>query len=48
MLSTPLTSCSIGVATVLATMSAEAPGYCALTEIEGGAMSGYCATGRLK
>ena len=48
MLSTPLTSCSIGVATVLATISAEAPGYEAVTEIEGGAISGYCATGRLK
>src|SRR5262245_24493020 len=48
MLSTPLTSCSIGVATVLATISAEAPGYCAVTEIDGGAMSGYCATGRAK
>ena len=38
----------MGVATVLATTSAEAPGYEADTWIVGGAISGYCATGRLK
>src|SRR3990167_8951969 len=48
MLSTPLISCSSGVATVLLTVSADAPAYWALTVIEGGAISGYCATGRVK
>ena len=43
--STPLTSCSIGVATVAATVSASAPGYAARTTMVGGAISGYCATG---
>ena len=36
---------SIGVATVAATVSASAPGYCARTTMVGGAISGYCATG---
>src|SRR3970040_329046 len=48
MLSTPLISCSSGVATVLPTVSAEAPAYWALTVMEGGAISGYCATGSVK
>src|SRR5208283_2689213 len=45
MFSTPLTSCSIGVATVSATTLALAPGYAAVTEMVGGVTSGYCATG---
>ena len=45
MSSTPLISCSIGAAMVWATVSADAPGYCALTVTVGGTMSGYCATG---
>ncbi len=45
MRSTPLTSCSIGVATVSATVLALAPGYVAVTWTVGGATSGYCATG---
>src|SRR3954462_10499042 len=47
MFSTPLISCSMGLATVSATVSAFAPGYDARTTIVGGAISGYCATGRL-
>ena len=46
MFSTPLICCSIGVTTVAATTSALAPGYCPDTVIVGGAISGYCATGR--
>src|SRR6185437_9589913 len=46
MFSTPLICCSIGVATVEATTSALAPGYCPDTVMTGGAISGYCATGR--
>src|SRR5271169_512703 len=46
MFSTPLICCSIGVTTVEATTSAEAPGYCPDTLMIGGAISGYCATGR--
>jgi hypothetical protein len=46
MSSTPLISCSIGAATVSATVSAEAPGYCAATVTVGGTMSGYWLIGR--
>src|SRR3984893_7335473 len=46
MFSTPLICCSIGVTTVEATTSALAPGYCPDTLMIGGAISGYCATGR--
>src|SRR6185436_18946719 len=46
MFSTPLICCSSGVTTVDATTSALAPGYCPVTFTVGGAMSGYCATGR--
>src|ERR1700747_948214 len=46
MFSTPLTCCSIGVTTVDATTSALAPGYWPETLMIGGAISGYCATGR--
>ena len=42
MSSTPLISCSSGVATVSASVSADAPGKVAWTVIVGGAMSGYC------
>src|SRR5687768_13424767 len=45
MFSTPLTSCSIGVATVVATTCAFAPGYTAVTSTVGGATSGYCESG---
>src|SRR5215510_9694518 len=45
MCSTPLISCSSGVATVADTTSAFAPGYDVLTTIVGGTTSGYCATG---
>ncbi len=48
MFSTPLISCSMGAATVLLTTSAEAPGYCAFTTTVGGAISGYCASGRVR
>src|SRR5258707_6121637 len=44
--STPLIWSSIGETTVEATISALAPGYCPVTLMVGGAMSGYCATGR--
>src|SRR5262249_55491769 len=44
--STPLICCSIGVTTVEATTSALAPGYWPDTLMIGGAISGYCATGR--
>src|SRR6516164_5666092 len=47
MSSTPLISCSSGVATVWATVSADAPGYDAVTFTVGGTISGYCATGRI-
>src|SRR6478672_10570866 len=46
MCSTPLICCSRGVATVFATTSALAPGYCPVTLMTGGAISGYCAIGR--
>src|SRR5215813_9623337 len=44
MRSTPLTSCSMGVATDCSTASADAPGYVAVTRIFGGARKGYCST----
>src|SRR5882762_2615278 len=47
MFSTPLTSCSMGVATFSATSRALAPGKFAVMEIVGGATSGYWATGSL-
>src|SRR5436309_15773824 len=46
MFSTPLICCSIGVTTVAATMSALAPGYWPETLMVGGAISGYCVTGK--
>ena len=46
MFSTPLICSSIGVTTVEATTSALAPGYWPDTLMIGGAISGYCATGR--
>jgi hypothetical protein len=46
MFSTPLTCCSMGVTTVEATISALAPGYWPETLIVGGAISGYCVTGK--
>src|SRR4051812_13949512 len=45
MSSTPFTCCSIGEATVSATVRALAPGYTAVTSIVGGVISGYWATG---
>src|SRR5688572_1207869 len=45
MFSTPLISCSMGVATVSAATVALAPGYSAETWMVGGATSGYCAIG---
>src|SRR5215469_17471742 len=45
MLSTPFTSCSIGVATVSDSTCAEAPGYTARIFTVGGAISGYSETG---
>ena len=46
MFSTPLICSSIGATTVEATTSALAPGYWPETLMTGGAISGYCATGR--
>ena len=46
MFSTPLICSSIGATTVEATISALAPGYWPETLMTGGAISGYCATGR--
>src|ERR1700752_2505419 len=46
MSSTPLIDCSRGVATVRATVSAEAPGKDVEIWTVGGTTSGYCATGR--
>ena len=43
---TPLICSSSGVVTVLATTSALAPGYVAVTTTCGGVTSGSCATGR--
>ena len=45
MFSTPLIWSSMGETTVEATTSAPAPGYCPVTLMVGGAMSGYWATG---
>src|SRR5215470_7713293 len=45
MLSTPFTSCSIGVATVSDSTCADAPGYTARILTVGGAISGYSETG---
>src|SRR5262245_13753196 len=45
MLSTPFTSCSIGVATVSDNTWADAPGYTARILTVGGAISGYSETG---
>jgi hypothetical protein len=47
MFSTPLISCSSGVATVRDTVSAEAPGYCVVICTVGGTISGYCEMGRM-
>ncbi len=46
--STPLICSSMGATTVVATTSALAPGYWPATLMIGGAISGYCATGRRK
>src|ERR1044071_6537590 len=46
MFSAPLICSSIGATTVEATVSALAPGNWPDTLITGGAISGYCATGR--
>ena len=43
--STPLTCCSMGDATVSATVCALAPGYMAFTTTVGGVISGYCSMG---
>src|SRR3954466_14331249 len=43
--STPLTCCSMGVATACSTSSALAPMYVVVTWISGGVMSGYCEMG---
>src|SRR5882724_8051293 len=43
--STPLTCCSIGVATVCSTSRALAPTYVVVTWISGGVISGYCEIG---
>ena len=48
MFSTPLICCSIGVATVWLSTSADAPGYVAVTCTIGGAMDGYCEMGSVK
>src|SRR5689334_14028933 len=45
MSSTPLICCSSGVATVRATVSADAPGYTVVISTVGGTISGYWATG---
>src|SRR5437763_2240255 len=45
MFSTPLICSSRGATTVEATTSALAPGYCPVTLMIGGAISGYCAIG---
>ncbi|CAE6807974.1 hypothetical protein R69746_05488 [Paraburkholderia aspalathi] len=41
----PLSFCSITCVTVVATVSAEAPGYVAVICTETGATLGYCSTG---
>jgi len=43
----PFICCSMTEVTVSCKISAEAPAYVAVTEIEGGAMLGYWATGNL-
>src|SRR5437763_917249 len=48
MFSTPFTCCSIGAATVSATVCELAPGYDAETSTVGGVISGYCATGNVQ
>src|SRR3954464_14727039 len=48
MFSTPLTCCSIGAATVSATVSELAPGKIADTSTVGGVISGYCAIGSVQ
>src|SRR5438876_6793683 len=48
MFGTPLIAFSIGEATVCSSTSADAPGYTVLTVTTGGAISGYCAIGRLR
>src|SRR6478752_7377443 len=45
---TPLIAFSIGDATVCSSVCADAPGYTACTVTTGGALSGYCATGRAR
>src|ERR1700749_2721311 len=47
MFSTPLISCSSGVATVRDTVSAEAPGYCVVICTVVGTSAGYCEIGRM-
>src|SRR5579864_9055816 len=47
MFSTPLICCSSGVATVRATVSADAPGYTVVISTVGGTISGYWATGNI-
>jgi len=47
MLSTPLISCSSGVATVSAMTGALAPGKLVFTDTVGGVMSGVFSTGRI-
>src|SRR5215469_6612494 len=48
MFSTPLICCSSGVATVRATVSADAPGYTVVISTVGGTISGYWATGNTR
>src|ERR1700687_4224492 len=48
MLSTPLISCSIGVATVCERTSADAPANEAVTSTVGGAISGYSLMGNAR
>src|SRR5258707_4572624 len=48
MCSTPLSCCSIGVATDCSTVIASPPTNVALIAISGGTILGYCATGRLR
>ena len=46
-LSMPLSCCSMICVTEFSTVSAEAPVYCAPIVTRGGAMSGYCSSGRV-
>src|SRR5258707_8335421 len=41
----PFICCSITCTTVFSTVCAEAPGYCAVIWIDGGAIVGYCSIG---